>query len=243
MAGKKPWVAASVIALALTVAGSALAYIVPADVILSRIASHRKGLGIDTLILEGTHTRNGEAAPLWAAVQTGRAWRTQTRRGNSTEVDLLVKDRRWRFNLGSPAGTPERDPHDLILTFLFPTGSDSGGKRGEAFLKKHGIDDGTVSMGRADGRVAFIIGAKPWEPTKPQLWVDQELLVPLRLIYVDKGTNVVHEQRLSGYGGEMVDQWFPRRIEHLENGKVIERLEIRKLEVNPSVDKDLLSPP
>lgn len=243
MAGKKPWVAAGVIALAGAIAAPAAAYIVPADVILSRIAKHRKKLGIDTLTVEGTHTRNQTKADWWAGLRRGRAFRSQVKSGDNTEVKLLVGDRRWTFNLGAAPSAPKKVSDDLMLTFLFPKSADPGGRRGSAFLKRHGIDDDTVSMGRFDGRVAYIIGAKPWEATKPQLWVDQQLLVPVRLVRVDKATNVVHEQRLMGFGGEMVDQWFPRRIERLENGKVVERFSVRRLAVNPSIDKDLLSAP
>lgn len=223
-------------------AATALGYILPADAILSSIASKRSDLGIDTLVFEGRHTVNGETGPLWGALLAGRALRLQTERDGATQVRLLSGDREWRFSLGAAPSKPARDEHDLILSYVLPSKRDPGGKRGLAFLKAHGIDAETVSLGRFDDRVAFVIGAKPWETTKPQLWVDKSLRVPLRLVYVD-GKNVVHETRLLGFGTEVVDQWFPRVIERLENGVVRERLVVERIDVNEDVDRDLLAPP
>ena len=124
---------------------------------------------------------------------------------------------------------------------MLPRGKDPGAKRSLAFLKRHGIDESVVSLARFDDRVAFVIGAKPWETNKPQLWIDKELRVPLRLVTVNG--NVVEELRLLGYGSELVDQWFPRRIERWENGGLVEVTEISAIEVNAALDKDLLAPP
>ncbi len=243
MASKKAWTVVTAIALLSAAAGPAMAYIVPADVILSRMAAHRKGLGLTTLTVQGTRTINGHSSPLWAGVRAGRAWRVQTRSDHGTKVDLLIKDRRWRFELGGAPGRPTRVADDLILTFLFPVKADAGGKRGLAFLKRHKVNTRVLSLGRINGRIAYVIGAKPGDLTVPQIWIDKTLQVPLRFIYIDKSTNVVHEQVFAGYGTEVVDQWFPRTMQRLENGKVVQHTVINQISVNPSIDKDLLAPP
>lgn len=243
MASKKAWTAVATIALLSAAAGPALAYIIPADVILSRMAAHRKGLGLSTLSVQGIRTRNLKASPMWGGLKAGRAWRVQTRSDNGTAVNLLVKDRQWNFQLGGAPGTPSRISDDLILTFLFPAKTDSGGKRGLAFLKRHKVKTRQLSLGRINGRIAYVIGAKPGDLSVPQIWIDKLLQVPLRFIYIDKSTNIVHEQVFGGYGTEVVDQWFPRTMQRLENGKVVEDIVINQLTVNPSIDKDLLAPP
>ena len=243
MAGKKRWLSAGVIAIALAFAGSAYAYILPADAILSKVATHRSGLGIKTLTVEGVRKQGELTSPVWHGVRTGKAYRVQTAKNGRTQVDLTIGERRWSFVLGSAAGSPQRVNDDLILQFVLPKGRDPGGKRGLKFLARHKVDDETVSLSRLDSRICYVIGAKPWETNKPQLWIDKELNVPVRLVTIDKQTNVIREQRLIGFGGELVDQWFPRRIEYLENGKVVDSLEFSSIEVNPPLDNDLFAPP
>lgn len=240
--GGKQWGAASVIALAAGImAGPALAYILPADAVLSGSVSRRSGLGIKTIVFEGHHTVGGKRAPLWGAIDAGRAVRMQVERDGRTQVDLLVKDRRYTFQVGGAPSPATRAKDDLLLSLVLPRAKDSGAKRALAFLKKLGIDPEQVSMGRFDGRTAYVIGAKPWEANKPQLWLDKDLRVPLRLVYLDGAT--VRERRLTGYGTEVVDQFLPRVIETLDNGKVVERIEITRIDVNAAVDRDLLVPP
>lgn len=240
MAGKQ-WGAAGVIALAGIIAVPAFGYILPADAILSGSISRRADLDISTLVFEGTHTVGGQPAPLWGAIEAGRAVRMQTERDGGTKVDLLTKGRRYNFTVGGAVSRPSTPKDDLLLTFVLPRSKDPGAKRSLAFLKRLGVDTEVVSMGRLDGRVAYVIGAKPWETNKPQMWLDKNLRVPLRLITTDGA--VVKEQRLTGYGTEVVDQFFPRVIERLENGKVVDRIEIFHLDVNADVDRDLLAPP
>ncbi|MCB9648497.1 MAG: hypothetical protein H6730_18140 [Deltaproteobacteria bacterium] len=241
MTGKKGWAAASVTAIALATASPGLAYILPTDAILSKVGAHRSELSIDTVVVQGTRTRGDQTSKVWWAFKTGKGHRLQVQDASGTAVTLTVGDRRWSFTLGGAAGSPSRIKSDLFQDLLFPKSADPGGKRGETFLGKNGIDGSEVSLSRQDGHIAYVIGAKPWETSKPQLWIDKELRVPLRLITVNG--NVVEELRLLGYGSELVDQWFPRRIERWENGALVEVTEISAIEVNAALDKDLLAPP
>ena len=243
MTGKKRWAAGGVMAVALALGAPALAYILPADAILSKVGAHRAELSIDALLVEGTRTRGDQTRKVWWAFRTGKGHRLQVQGPDGTQVTLTVGDRTWQFALGAGGATPTRIKSDLFQDLLFPRSADPGGKRGEAFLGRNGIDASVVALSRHDGRIAYVIGAKPWEGNKPQLWIDKELKVPLRLVTVNAATNVVEELRLSGFGGELVDQWFPRRIERWENGALVEVTEVSAIEVNPELDKDLLAPP
>jgi hypothetical protein len=243
MTGKKGWAVGSVMAIALAAATPALAYILPAEAILSKVGAHRAELYIDTLVVQGTRTRGAETSKVWWAFQSGKGHRLQVQGASGTAVTLTLSERRWHFTLGGAAGAPTRVRGDLFQDLLFPKAADPGAKRGMALLSRYGIDADQVALSRQDGRIAYVIGAKPWEGTKPQLWIDKELKVPVRLVSVDAKTNVVEDLRLSGYGSELVDQWFPRRIERWENGALVEVTELSAIEVNPAFDRDLLAPP
>lgn len=241
MAGKKRWLGASAVTLLALSAAPAWAYILPADAILASVAKQRSKLGVDTLVLQGRYQRGDASARIWQAVDAGKAYRLQVERQGATQVQLTVGTKRWQFPLGGASGAPTRVTDDLVLGFLLPSKADPGGRRGTAFLKRHGIDTKTVTLARQGGRVAYVIGAKPWETDKPQLWVDKDLRAPLRLITVKDGTR--REVRYLGLGGELTAEFFPRRIERWENGALVESIEYDKIDVNPKIDADLFAAP
>lgn len=45
-----------------------------------------------------------------------------------------------------------------------------------------GVDQGTVTLSRLGRRAAWVVGAKPQELSKPQLWFDKETSRPIRVI-------------------------------------------------------------
>lgn len=233
----------ALVALAGVIApATALAYLLPAEVIFSGAAKRRADIAFSTIVVEGTYQR-GDAPPVrvWEAIREGKAHRVERKSDAGTEVLLTVPGKRWSFKLGERSKA-ERWPSDLILDFLGTADKDGGGQRGVAFLKQRGIDADEVSLARQDKRPCYVIGAKPWEPTKPQLWIDKSLLVPVRLVEVDKNGSVT-ETRLLGIGSEVTNEWFPRRIEVWRDGKLVEATTYTSARLNEEVSEDLFRPP
>lgn len=231
------------LAAAVAAPAVALAYILPADAILSSVAARRARIDFSTLVAEGTR-QNGDGVriPVWEGIRAGKAHRIEHRGPDQTDVILTVDKKRWRFTLGQPPGTPERVTADLIMTFLGTPARDPGGRRGILFLKRHKIDEDVISLDRLKGRIAYVIGAKPWEEEKPQLWIDKEFLLPIRLLTKgDDGSTV--DVRLLGYGSGATGEWFPRRIETYRNGDLVESVTYDSAELNTNLDDALFEPP
>jgi hypothetical protein len=117
--------------------------------------------------------------------------------------------------------------------------ADEGRVADQAFsdLKKYGVDTGVVSFGRLDGKVAYVIGARPWEDDRSQVWIDKETFHLLKVLVVTKRTRV--EMRYSGWGTGDVGGWWPKTIERLKDGKLEERQVTTSIQRNEPVDKDL----
>ncbi len=230
-------------ALALvSVPSIAVAYVQPADAILASAAARRARIAFHTIVAEGTYEQGDQRIPIWEAIKAGKAHRIEYRKPGGTEVDLTVDSRRWHFTPGKPAGAPERVPGDLFMTFIARPDTDPGGRQGILFLKRHKIDEEVVSLGRVDKRIAYVIGARPWEDTRPQLWIDKEMMVPTRLITkADDGAVV--DTRLLGWGSGSTDEWFPQRIEVYRNGQLVEAYTYQRAVLNQSLEPSLFEPP
>jgi hypothetical protein len=103
------------------------------------------------------------------------------------------------------------------------------------------VDIEVVSYGRFDGRVAYVIGAKPWEEKKPQIWIDKDRLLLLRVVAVSgKGESaVVNDTRLLGWGSPEGGEWYPKVVEKWSSGKLQSRAVTRSVDKNQRTDAAL----
>lgn len=224
---------------------SSLAYILPADAVLNAVATRRAQLGFSSIVAEGTY-RGVDGTPeqiVWEAAVPGKGHRVERRGPTGTTVILTHGTKRWAYSVGAPATPAAKISPDILTAFLFTSSKDSGSERGSAFLRAYGIDAEIVSLARLEERVVYVIGAKPWESEKPQLWIDKEYSVPTRLITIDKSTGVTSDLRLLEYGSASTGEWYPRRIELWRAGKLIESTVYKSARLNEPVDANLFRPP
>lgn len=235
--------APALVVLALTATAQlAAAYILPSEAILGSVAKRREGLGFKSIVVTGT-TRRGTDGPellVWEAVVPGGAHRREVR-GERTEVTLTVGTRRWTWAEGEKVQGTRIKP-DPIVAFLAQTNAESRAE-GQALLEAYGIDGDVVSLSRLDRTIAYVIGAKPWEPDRPQLWIDKTFRLPIRLIEIDPKTQEVTDRRYLDYGAAQTGEWWPRKIELYKNGKLVESTTYTDVEVNEPLDKGLFSAP
>ncbi|MCC7380360.1 MAG: hypothetical protein IT384_00915 [Deltaproteobacteria bacterium] len=220
----------------------AAAYILPAEAILGSITRRREQIDFKSLVLEGFRRRgNSDSAEekIWEVVVPGKGARQESKGvDGATTVVLTIGQKRWTFKQGERAAASRIKP-SLVIAFL---GNTDRGSAERGFLDAYGIDADTVSLARLDGQVAYVIGAKPWEPTKPQVWIDKSFRVPVRLIEVDPKTKEVTDTRLLGFGSATTGEWWPRQIEIWKNGQLIETTTYTEVKVNEPVDPALLKP-
>ena len=220
---------------------SANAYLVPASALMDRANTGRRRLSLRGLVMTGAHEKAGVRSQVWEAVRSD-ARRRELRRGDETNVVLTRGPQRFEFSPGSGPTRPFQAPLDLLQQIGFPTEPDEEGIRGISMLRRLGIDTNVVSLGRQNRRIVFVIGAKANEPNKPQLWLDKELLVPVRLVAYDRNRARV-ETRWLGFASPLTGPYFPRRIETWVNGELTESVTYSKIQINPRLDDTLFEPP
>jgi hypothetical protein len=91
--------------------------------------------------------------------------------------------------------------------------TDTGGDASEGYaatLSRRGVALSGSTLGRFDGRIAYVVGGRPREP-KPLLFVEKDGFRPLRLVAQEGGAR--HDVRLLGWGSPTGGDWFPRAVE------------------------------
>lgn len=91
--------------------------------------------------------------------------------------------------------------------------TDAGGDATEGYaaaLSKRGVALTGSTLGRFDGRIAYVVGGRPRE-AKPLLFVEKDGFRPLRLVAQEGGAR--HDVRLLGWGSPTGGDWFPRAVE------------------------------
>ncbi|MDY6830344.1 MAG: hypothetical protein SWC96_00640 [Thermodesulfobacteriota bacterium] len=92
-----------------------------------------------------------------------------------------------------------------------------------ARLAGMGIDTTVSSLGRLDGTVAYVVGARFPDTSASQIWVDKETFLPFRLITHDPREKTPVEARYSQWH-KAASFWFPMHIEIYRNHRLIQTI-------------------
>lgn len=239
--------AAALVALALP----AVAYVLPTAAVLRKMGERRASLSLETLEVTGTVQADGPAAERLAQL----AGLPATGGRVTVPARLLVKvPRRCRLEL-APADVPEaqrpfvalRDarlsgrlaevPAAVALVraacalLAVPTAGDAAVPYGAA-LQARGVAVAETSLGRFDGRLAYVIGGRARD-ARPLAFVDKETFQPMRLVSREGGTLL--DVRLVGWGSPTGGDWFPRAIEVFEGESPRLRLTTETAAANPKL--------
>ena len=101
-------------------------------------------------------------------------------------------------------------------------------------LPKYGLDVYTSSLGRFQGRLAYIVGAQYPDETVPQLWIDKNTFKPFRWIMFG-GTAENREDLLEFrfYEWQQVDKIrYPMRIEFYQGENLVRMIQVDEIKVN-----------
>lgn len=251
--------AALALGLAIFAASPAQAYVLPADYLCRLMAEARKpSLRDATLVLDATLAdREGsvEERIYLKRPERMRLWR----QGAPNQVTISSE--------GMAATGEESAPKDDGTSpnpwpaLVFPRGKDAeeqGARMLEA-LEAVGIDSNVVTLGRYPGGVAYVVGARPWENDRPQLWIDKATVQPVRILWpvaspgdaprvkgakaapatpTDRPGAGMHELRLLNYVGGL-----PRKLEEYEDGRLLRRSEVSRQSSNQNLPESLFALP
>lgn len=245
-------------ALVVAVALPAAAYLLPVPAILRRVAERRAALGLATIEITGTLQGDGaggeallaaggiRGAGGLAALPARLLWKVPGRcRLELLPVGAVEADRPWLLVRNDTVTGSEalvEDPPFVALAratcALLALAPDPEAKDRPyaAALAKRGVELGGASLGRFDGRVAWVIGGSATD-TKPLAWIDKESFQPMRLQFTEARTAT--DVRFLGWGSPTGGDWAPRAIEVHTGGALRLRFTTEKASANPRLP-DLL---
>jgi hypothetical protein len=235
----------------------AAAYLLPASAILRHLGERRAALELEALEVAGTFQAEGAAADRLAAPGIARGPGGAV----SAPARFLMKvPGRCRLELTLPGvaeadrpyvairegrlsahGGLEASPaaaalvHAACALLAIPSGGDASGAYAVA-LRRRGVAVSDVSLGRFDGRIAYIIGGRARE-RRPSAFVDKDGFQPLRLVAAEGGA--LQDVRLLGWGSPTGGDWFPRAVEVFEGEALRIRFTTERAAANPKIPEAL----
>lgn len=248
----------ALLALVTLTSTTASAYRPPSRVLLSKAMERQITRDTRTMRIDlETQAYESDGRPLGAPVVERLLF--QSPGSSRREIDLpegvRVEIRDGEKYMTKIAGQPDKAGkapidllHDQVTTY--PPMDDS--RASERLLKDMrtlNINPEVVSFARFDGRVAYLIGSKPWEENKAQLWLDKDSLLVLRVVMVaptapgakpdekPRKTDV----RYLGWGSAVGGNWFPQTIEVWDGDRLVRRSITKNVERNISFDATLFT--
>lgn len=234
-------------------ATAAHAYRPPSRVLLSKAMERQIERGTRTMRIElETTAYETTGAPRGLPVverlmfQAPGSARREIELPEGTRVEVRDGDK----YLTKIAGQPDkaaRAPIDLLhdaVTTAPPLDDTRAVERLLKDMKALGINPEVVSFARFDGRVAYLIGSKPWDEGKAQLWLDKDTLLIVRVVMVappapgappgEKARKT--DVRYLGWGSAVGGNWFPQSIEVWNDDKIVRRSITKNVERNVAFD-------
>jgi outer membrane lipoprotein-sorting protein len=107
----------------------------------------------------------------------------------------------------------------------------------EERLSDLSVDVKVSSLGRFQGKPAYILGAQYPDETAPQVWLDKNTFLPFRWIISGNATQNLEVLYLDWKNLNKI--WYPMRIEFYSNGNLVREIHVQDIKVNPSFKDDL----
>lgn len=115
------------------------------------------------------------------------------------------------------------------------------GKMLQDKLSLLGVDVKVSSLGRFQGKPAYVLGARYPDETTPQVWLDKDTFRPFRWIMTSKdGKSRENSLEVRYLEWQKVkNTWYPMRIEFFMAGILVREIHVQNIKVNPSFSKKL----
>ncbi len=108
-------------------------------------------------------------------------------------------------------------------------------------LSSLGVDVFISSLGRFQGKLAYVLGAQYPDESISQVWFDKETFLPMRwLIFEETGNDPEMSLEVRYLDWRQFDKsWYPMHIEFYKNGSLIREIYVADIEVNPDFEEAL----
>lgn len=104
-------------------------------------------------------------------------------------------------------------------------------------LSHLGVDPKVSSLGRFQGKPAYVLGAQYPDDTVPQVWLDKNTFRPLRWIITSHTQQRLEVRYLQWH--TLKNTWYPMHIEFFADGNLVREIHVENIKVNPSFPKNL----
>ncbi len=235
-------------ALALAAAIPALAYVLPAPGILKRMGERRAALDLHALEVHGTLAGRGPLADRLAAAAGVRpapevsvAARFLAKVPGRCRLEVFLEgvpeaERAFAAIRDGKLAGPLADVPAAAAALRAACTLLAGPTAGDATpfyaaaLARREIAVAEVSLGRFDGKLAYVVGGREKDP-KPLLFVEKDGFQPLRLV-AQEGAELA-DVRFLGWGSPTGGDWFPRALEVWSQETPALRFSTERARANP----------
>lgn len=239
-----PKTAAAVLVLWVLQPHAAWAHIPPGTFIIAKVADKRAALNVNEVELTlQTEKANGEQGDEHLYLKRGGKLRWVH---DDESVTVERDDRRVEISASGQTSN-EAIIAEPLTDFLFPRALSPESAKAEliTFCQHVGIDLSVSSLARMGTRVAYVLGAKPGEKDRPQIWIDKEWFQPIRVIFKDTyhGKTGVWDLQWREYNSREAGEAVPHIIERRFDGQLVSRSEVQKSTPNGRLSDSLFALP
>lgn len=237
----------SVVFVLLGLSSQAFAYVLPADYIMRMLADKISRLKIAdvSIKLESQITTPPETFP--ERLYLKRAERARLLSGSEDTLVYLENEGKIAQSQDGAMAISRENRTDLLTPLLFPVGKnlDERSLRMLDVLAAAGVDTSVVALGRIGSEPVYMVGARPFEPEKPQVWFNKTSFVVVRsLLYTQKdATGDKIEKRYLEYQKSAAGKWFPGSIETWRNGLLVKEQVVLEAKKNQELPETLFTLP
>ncbi len=108
-------------------------------------------------------------------------------------------------------------------------------------LEQLDVDVWISSLGRFQGKIAFVLGSEYPDESRSQLWIEKDTFLPLRWLLLEKdsaySTHFFEIRYLKWQ--QFAKTWYPMRIEFYQGGVLKREIRVETVQVNPSFIESL----
>ena len=147
--------------------------------------------------------------------------------------------RRWTTEEAGLA-EPAAEPIDLALRLLAHNRPEGLAR----VLAAQGVDLTVTSLGRFEGRLGFVLGARYPDESAPQVWFDRETLLPFRWLMLRPTADGPPQRTEIRYFGwqKTGDLRYPQVMACYQDGQLVSEVRVEKIQSPAEIPDSLFSP-
>jgi outer membrane lipoprotein-sorting protein len=238
---KKSFVIFFIVAIVICLYAPANAYVLPGPYILELMTQNlgkaKSLLVSQTLVIhDDTLQKSGVELSETLRYVFPEMFRSDTLSEQVHRIHVLSKDKAVTVIDGKVADESDNryDRYKNILLF-------KPGKMLQDKLSLLGVDVKVSSLGRFQGKPAYVLGARYPDETTPQVWLDKDTFRPFRWIMTSKdGKSRENSLEVRYLEWQKVkNTWYPMRIEFFMAGILVREIHVQNIKVDPSFLKKL----